>query len=98
MYKTLILPLAKEDIQEAAQWYNQRQKGLGKRFTAEVRERVSLIQRNPQASPIRYEDVRTAVLNIFPFMIHYTIDEAAKTVLIAGVFHTSISPERWKRG
>jgi hypothetical protein len=38
MYKTVILPLAKEDIQEAAKWYNKRQNGLGKRFTTEVRE------------------------------------------------------------
>jgi hypothetical protein len=32
MYKLLILPLAKNDIKEAAIWYNSRQKGLGKRL------------------------------------------------------------------
>jgi len=40
MYKTIILPLAKEDILEAAKWYNKQQEGPGKRFTAEVREKV----------------------------------------------------------
>jgi hypothetical protein len=40
MYKSIILPLAKEDVREAAQWYNKQQKGLGKRFTTEVREKV----------------------------------------------------------
>lgn len=30
MYKSIILPLAKQDIKEAALWYNNKQKGLGK--------------------------------------------------------------------
>jgi hypothetical protein len=30
MYKVLILPVAKQDIKEAADWYNSRQVGLGK--------------------------------------------------------------------
>ena len=33
MYKAVILPLAKLDIKEAAKWYNDKQSGLGKRFT-----------------------------------------------------------------
>jgi hypothetical protein len=36
MYKSTILPLAKEDIREAALWYNAQQKGLGKKFTSEI--------------------------------------------------------------
>lgn len=66
MYKSIILPLAKQDIREAALWYNQRNKGLGKKFTAEVREKIRFIRENPPASNVRYDDVRTAVLNIFP--------------------------------
>ena len=44
MFKSIILPLAKEDIREAAKWYNKRQEGLGKRFTTEVRENVHFIR------------------------------------------------------
>jgi len=75
MYVAIILLPAKEDIREAARWYNTQQKGLGKRFTNEVREKVRFIRQNPQASNIRYSKVRTTVLNVFPFMVHYTIDE-----------------------
>jgi hypothetical protein len=46
MYKSIILPLAKEDIREAALWYEERQTGLGKRFTGQVREKVSSILKN----------------------------------------------------
>ncbi len=71
MYKSLILPLAQQDIKEAAQWYNKQQKGHGKRFTGQVREKVNFIRQNPKASNVRYNCVRTTVLNVFPFMIHY---------------------------
>ena len=97
MYKSIILPLAKEDIREAAKWYNKRQNGLGKRFTAEVREKVHFIRQNPKASNVRYNSVRTAVLNVFPFMVHFTIDEKNKTVIISAVLHTSRDPEIWKK-
>jgi plasmid stabilization system protein ParE len=96
MYKSILLPLAKEDIWEAAMWYNKRQDGLGKRFTAAVREKVHFICKNPQASNIRYDSVRTTVLNVFPFMIHYTVLEKDKTILISAVLHTSRNPELWK--
>lgn len=97
MYKAIILPLAKLDISEAASWYNSKQKGLGKRFTNEVRSKVLFIRKNPKAVAIRYDDSRCAVLDVFPFMVHYTIDELNKTIIVAAVFHTSLNPERWKK-
>ena len=96
MHKSIILPLAKADIREAALWYNEKQKGLGKRFTAEVREKVHFIKQ-PKASNVRYDSVRTAVLNVFPFMIHYTINESNKTVIVSAVFHTSRNPDVWNK-
>ena len=97
MYSSVILPLAKEDIREAALWYNQQSRGLGKRFTNEVRDRVKFIRQNPTACNIRYDQVRTAVLKVFPFMIHYIIDETTKTVIISAVLHTSRNPEEWEK-
>lgn len=97
MYQVIILPLAKDDIQQAASWYNSKQKGLGKKFTQAVRNKVSIIRQNPKIASIRYDDIRTKVLDIFPFMIHYSTDEQTKTVIISGVFHTSLSPKKWKQ-
>ena len=97
MYKSKILHFAKEDIREAANWYEERQTGLGKRFTGQVREKVSFIKKTPKACSIRYNNVRTTVLNAFPFMIHYTIDENNKIVIISAVLHTSRTPEIWEK-
>lgn len=97
MYKSIILPLAKEDIREAAKWYNKKNQELGKRFTTEVREKVLYIRQNPTASNVRYDDVRTSVLNIFPYMVHYTIDDVNKTVVVSAVLHTSRDMVLWKK-
>lgn len=97
MYKSVILPLAKEDIRDAARWYNKQNQGLGKRFTVEVRDSVRHIKQNPSACNVRHNEVRTAVLRAFPFMIHYTIDEVNKTVIITAVLHTSRDPKEWKK-
>ena len=95
MFKVVILPVAKKDIHEAAQWYKTKQLGLGKRFTREVRSKVSFIERNPMACAKKYDNVRTVVLNTFPFLIHYTIDEVKNIIVISAVLHTSRNPNIW---
>lgn len=97
MYKSIVLYQAKEDIRKAAEWYNERQIGLGKRFISEVRNKVYYIRQNPKISGVRFNNVRTAILSDFPFMIHYTIDENIKAILIVAVLHTSRDPGLWNR-
>ncbi|MCH7403484.1 hypothetical protein ACFOUP_04795 [Belliella kenyensis] len=75
MYNAIILPLAKVDISLVSKWYNDREKGLELKFIHEVKAKVKNIQKNPLASNIRYQSVRTAALNISPFTIHYVFDE-----------------------
>lgn len=96
MFKTIILPLAKKDIKEAATWYNNRQKGLGIRFTTEVRERIEFIKSNPNSVAIRYDSIRTLPLRVFPYMIHFELDLENKLIIVFAVFHTSRDSNEWK--
>jgi len=82
-------------LREAACWYNKQQQGLGKRFTQQVRQKIALLKKEPYAAAIRYDDVRTAVLDVFPYMIHYNLDEAKKLILISAVLHTRRNPGLW---
>jgi plasmid stabilization system protein ParE len=97
MYRPILLPLAKQDIAQAAHWYNSKQKGLGKRFVAELRGCVKYICQNPYAVGIRYDNTRCVVLDVFPFMIHFHTNESKKLVIVSAVFHTSLDPENWKQ-
>ncbi len=97
MYRSVILWQAKEDIREAANWYNMKQKGLGKRFTFQVQDKVRFIEQFPDAGQNSYDDVSTVILNIFPFIIHYITDEQHKKVIVIAVLHTSRNPEWWMK-
>lgn len=94
-YKIKIEPLAILDIQDAIDWYNVKQKGLGKRFYVAVKKHFKTISLNPFFQ-IRYDDVRCLPIKGFPFMIHFTVSKVSNTVTIRAVFNTSRDSEKLK--
>jgi hypothetical protein len=94
-YKVSFDPLFRQDILDARKWYEQRKKGLGKRFYADVKKSLKAIQKTPHYQ-IRYHDIRCLPLTTFPFMIHYAIDDYKREVTIYGCIHCSLNPDdRW---
>ena len=90
-----ITPEAKLDIQEGISWYSGKQKGLGKRFHKEVKNSIVRIEKNPFYA-IKYSQVRCMPISKFPYLIHFTIEESNKAIIILGVLHTSLNPdENW---
>lgn len=91
-----INPQAKIDIQEQIHYYNERQKGLGKRFHNDVKSTFKKIQKNPFYQ-IRYKNIRCLPLNKFPSMVHYTFDEVNMIIIVRAVTHTSLDSGEWKK-
>ena len=96
MYKAIILPFAKDDIRQNAKWYNKQQKDLGKRFTTEVRNAIKHIEKNPENIAVRHRNVRALKTKVFPYMVHFVIDEPNKTIIIKAVFSTHQNPNQWE--
>ena len=96
MYRIQIPRPARRDIREAAQWYNEQQPGLGRRFTHLVKRKLEFIGSDPYLYEIQYKDARVARVPIFPFNIHFRIDGVKKSVVIFAIFHTSLNPDRLK--
>ena len=94
-YKIQIEPEAQLDIQEAIDWYNVQQKGLGRKFYIEVKTYLKHLKTNPFFQ-IRYDGVRCLPLKKYPYTAHFTINDADKTVIVRAVFNTSRNPEIWK--
>ncbi|MCB9309593.1 MAG: type II toxin-antitoxin system RelE/ParE family toxin [Lewinellaceae bacterium] len=94
--KVIILPLAREDLKDAKVWYENKLKGLGKRFLAEVDKKINFIKINPLASNIRYDEIHTTVLDVIPFIIHYKVEIDHKAIIIIAVLHTSLDPRKWQ--
>jgi hypothetical protein len=92
-YSLKILAEAKQDIKEIAIWYGGKKSNLGKMFTDAVEKEVRIIYQNPLLYQIRYDDVRIAYTQTFPYSIHYTIYET--TIIIKAVYHTSRNSKIW---
>lgn len=83
---------AKQDIQGGIGWYNGKQKGLGRRFHKEIKSCIAHLEKNPFYA-VKYNPVRCLLVHKFPYLIHFSIEESEKTVIILGVLHTSLNPD-----
>ena len=91
-YTILVTPTATEDIAVAIEYYNALAADLGYRFADLVAEYFDRIADLPTASAIRYKNVRCKPMKRFPYLIMFTIDEAAHSVNILRVFNTYQEP------
>jgi hypothetical protein len=91
-YKLKITPEALGEIQQAIDYYNDARKGLGKIFYAALLKQFELIKKRPHARSARYDDVRFALLEKFPYAAHYTIDEQTRSIIIQAVLSDYQNP------
>lgn len=83
---------ARLDIKEATEWEDKRHPGLSDRFLSDLEEKIIRISNNPKHYQIRYLSVHCAPLDIFQYLIHYTIVEREQQVIILRILHTSRKP------
>ena len=94
MYKIELLSEAEDELSEAYKWYEDRQIFLGDKLYWEVRHLLGLIEINPYQYQVKYNnDLRSAPISRFPYLILYWIDEKTKTVYVNSIFHTSKKPK-----
>jgi len=93
-FRFKIEPAAKDDIQQIIHYYNDQQKGLGKKFYLELDEYFKVIKRSPFYQN-RYDDVRCLPLKKFPVMIHFTAHE--NCVKIRAVLNTYRDVKKYRK-
>jgi hypothetical protein len=57
------------------------------RFAAAIKDAILRLKNNPAAFAIRYKSIRIIHPAVFPYAIHFYIDEALKTVVIIAIIH-----------
>ncbi len=82
-----IFKAALDDLQDALDWYDSQSTGLEQRFSKDINDRLSFISNHPEASPVRAEGFRGALLKKFPYTIYYDFDEHRNVVDVAAVLH-----------
>jgi plasmid stabilization system protein ParE len=94
-YQLIISPEAELDIQNAFEWYEQRDSGVGSEFVRAVDSCLALIERNPSAYPVVYRQARRLLIRRFPYGVIYLVEENFITVIAC--YHVKRNPKQWQR-
>jgi plasmid stabilization system protein ParE len=82
---------ANQDIQNAVDYYDNAQTGLGNDFLKDLESQIEILKINPHFQ-LRYDNIRCLPLSRFPYLIHFSVESEA--VLIWAIFHMSRNPSR----
>ena len=93
-YELIFHTEANKEILESEQWYFKRSKKAHKAFINSFIFAIDLVQKDPFAFPIVYDNKRRVILTKFPFSVIYTISN--KTIFVLSIFHHSRNPFIWK--
>lgn len=96
IYKVVIEPRAILDMQDAIDYYESKQIGLGNYFFQVVEKHIETLYKNPFFQ-IRYKDYHGFSIRNFPFILLYYIDEKLKTIYIMSVFNTNLNPVKYPK-
>ena len=93
-YVLVFRPEVREELDEAYNWYESQQPGLGDDFLDCVDEILNRICHIPESFSIVYRDVRRAVVRRFPDVVYYRI--VSSRVVVTAVFHGRRDPKVWQ--
>lgn len=97
-YNIHFLSPASFELNEAFEYYEMTQLGLGIRFVEEIDNYLNQIKENPLlfSKHTQTEELRSDPLKIFPFIIAYWVVEEKKIIYIDSIFHTKRKPKSYK--
>ena len=89
---------ALNELQSAVSYYESCMSGLGVRFMVAFEQQIARLSSNPYSRAVRYLEVRLAVLENFPYAIHYVIRENTRKVIVQTVLSMHRDPkDTWKQ-
>lgn len=94
MYNAVYLDEVLTDVQEAKIWYKTQKEGLEIEFADRIEQAIKTILSMPLAYATRYKNVRIAHPRVFPYNIHFHVNEPAKTVVFTAIVHNKRHPKR----
>jgi plasmid stabilization system protein ParE len=85
-YSLIIRPEAREEIEQAFDWYQSRRDGLGFEFEGCLEEALARILRDPESYAAIFDDVCRVPVRRFPFGIFYRT--TGSQVAVIAVYHS----------
>ena len=91
-FQVVILEKAFQEIENARDYYENNQINLGTSFTKEVFSILEILETNPLLFPIKFNNIREAVINKFPFVVIFEV-LPNNEIIVLSVFHFRRNPE-----
>jgi plasmid stabilization system protein ParE len=88
-------PLAKRELFEAQDFYEDRAAGLGEAFLESVEAAILLVRRHPQSGSVTGASLRQSRVPRFPYSLIYRVE--AERIFILAVAHDKRRPRYWAR-
>lgn len=88
-----ILEIALREYDEAKEFYETEQPGLGYKFEEQIRLSLLRIQQHPQAWPPERKEIRRYIVHKFPYKILYSIQE--DKIVVLAFAHLHRQPAYW---
>jgi len=88
-----ILEIARREYDEAKEFYETEQPGLGSHFEEQIRHSLLRIQQYPQAWPSERKEIRRYIVHKFPYKILYSIQD--ETIVVLAFAHLHRQPDYW---
>lgn len=91
--KVIFSKYAKQELEDAASFYELEYPGLGEKFKEEARRAILRIVDYPEAWSIESGEVRKYLLHKFPYKILYSIEQ--DYIFIITIAHGHRKPDYW---
>ena len=85
---------ARNELDDAVDWYEMEQNGLGRRFLAGIQSVLKRISVFPDSCALIAPGLRRCLTRKFPYMVVYGLDN--NTVIIVAVAHMHRLPLYWQ--
>jgi plasmid stabilization system protein ParE len=89
--KVIFSKFAKQELDDATQYYEIEYLGVGKRFREEIRKAAKRISEYPEAWSVEQGEIRKYILHSFPYKLLYSIE--INHIFIIAVAHQHRKPD-----
>lgn len=82
-----------DELAGAIFYYEKISPDLAIRFKKAVEKQLRIIETTPLVKSIRYNNIRFAIIEDFPYAIHYSVNEKLEVILVNKIASTHRNPE-----
>jgi plasmid stabilization system protein ParE len=98
IFKVVAGAEARQDWNEAVDWYDEREPGVGLRLNDTIREFLQTLSRQPERFPLATRLTRKAkVPGPWPYSVYFTVNTEFREVNVLTIWHGARNPAELRR-